>query len=252
MNDEQKPIEIKRSISYNALVYEASQFHGGPKNLGPFYVFDQFPITEIRKICLATIRERLEQIDVWEANWFESRILSIRNQNKPLDRDDIWEELLAIYIGKSQRDFAVRALEFAINLGQQEKRYELENCVAKLVTKKICDSPELYTQLLSIKRLVEAMLNAVDNEFHQEYRICDDYGNVEWKQFKRALTIILAGRDISYLSRLEDIAMKFDSHVIAPDTNCELMAPEVHKALIKGVIKQLKKIKKAQLKDVAA
>ncbi|MBU1102645.1 hypothetical protein KJ853_03260 [Patescibacteria group bacterium] len=198
----------------------------------PFRCFEKWPILEVWEKCLKAIGER-GVIYKEEADWAEKWIHTLLEQS--VVSRDIGKKLLSWYVFTARGKLAVRAVEFALGLRQGLKVWpdELSKLIAGRLIKNVSNEGFFYPQLPSLKKFLHELLD----EFKKERR--DGYLDSTWYCAERALRIIVAAEDFSFLDKIEEVILLMQAGQIFPSESSE---PFYFKVSNLGAFKEAKKI----------
>ncbi len=229
---------------------EAEKFEGAFEFRGildqaarsPFRYFEKWPIVEVWERCLKAMGER-ETIYKEEADWAEKWINTLleRNVNR-----DIKEKLLSWYVFAAKGELAIRAIEFALSLRQNV--HILQGDLSKLIIGRLTkdDGFKLYPNVPSLHKFLEELLDEIKKQS------CHGYFSGEWYGVERALRVIRAMKDVSFLLKVEVLLLLMQEKTIFPSGlsgtfSDEFFDRQMHMAALKTTIRVLLKARKEQL-----
>jgi len=201
--------KFKETKGTKRLLYEAEQDPG----FIAMRIFDDYPTYEVRKGILGIWLERVRPIYPWQADWIETRIQDLRKEERETQHrfwpDCFWKDLLGWYVFNATLQCVTRALEFAINITQQERfkeefGYFYRSDILKIITGKIHQSPEIYSEAPALKTFLGSFL-----EKGETY--CD------FTDPKRAVRCAVDVSDTSFLPQIEEIIHRLYNKRRNPD-----------------------------------
>jgi hypothetical protein len=212
----------------------------------PYTSFDRWPILEIRKKCVESLKNQVYLDTVgavdWRADWIEDRVDQLLNHRGY--GYELVEEILSLYIFNSHRDSAVRALEFLVSRCSSvpivPSKLSLKLIAGKLA--KDDSDEDLYASVSGLWQLL-------DKSFVQfiECRGVGDYYTDRWISLERVFKIILQVSDYSFLPRVNEILTLMKEKLILPKFFGDPLAFETHRDRLRAVKKYLEKAKKKAL-----
>lgn len=162
-----------------------------------FSVFDEWPLEEVRRLCIKSLKDRREVDIASYAEWAESRIRAMSKQGDLTD----WTELLSWYIYNSKSEFKGRALEYAITLAKEkENRYRFLGEISKHLAGKIRNEPEVYWYVPSMREFLKTLLSRIKLTGENT-----SYMDADWYCAERAIRCIVKVEDIEFLPQIEEI-----------------------------------------------
>lgn len=185
--------------------------------VNPLHCFSKWPLDTVRNACLGVMNENNYPLiyDDYTADWAEQWIMFFLKEDGTRDYDTT-EKLLQWYLmGTYDRQdekinpFAIRAIEFAIELASDYKFAGIDGKITKTITRRMLkdDGPYLYPDISSIRKYLKYRLIRIFgsgifqiNWFGKtNYEIKeDDYSEGHWVDFERALKIILHVEDYRF------------------------------------------------------
>jgi len=213
-----------RAVEFREIMLEAERV--------PFKCFEKWPIFEVWKKCLKEIREQGVLYEP-QADWAEKWINTLLESN---ENRDIREELLSWYVLTARGQLAVRAINFALSLRRGFKIWpeELSKIITKRLIKHVDNEGFLYwPQLSCIKEFLHELLD----DFKKERK--EGYLDHTWYCAERALRIIVAAKDFSFLDNIEEMIVLIQSGQLFPRKGSE---PFYVKASNLEVFKQARRI----------
>lgn len=190
-------------------LYEKARFY-------PMATFDAWPIAEIREECFKKIKEW--EVDDSLADWAEKHIrelLAARHETLP-------RNMLEWYVFKSAGKKTERAVNFCLSLlsGKEDGRPPVssfgENVISKILAGDLRgQSPEIYRRLTSLKSFLRQLLDKLKPRSFEK-SVPTEYLDGDWFCAERALKIIVAYNDFSFLSKIDQLIDLFQAGKIKP------------------------------------
>lgn len=225
--EETKVRRFKESIGQD-YIDKRIRFH-------PFEVFEKWPIAEIRVKCLATLRT-WDEFNEYHAELLEECITDLFEQ-----RDKLYRDLLDLYIFKTKRDLAARAIEFALSLNKKSTcgTDDLSKWVAGRLIK---DSwGDIYSKVPSLRGYLTGLLGELE-----KYK-ADGYPDYYWFRAERAIRVILRADDFSFLPQIEKLLLLHQQKVIGPDKYHPHYQRDVNMAILRATVRELGRAKKEHI-----
>lgn len=199
-------VEIKgfaRTIGEEELMRKA-------KN-NPLIYFKQWPLREVRKACVKEIKKNSSyhryRISQDLAEWLEECIPALLEQN-----DRFGEEFLEWYICEGTKDEdAVRAIEFGIKL---KNKISVTYNLSKFIAGRLLKSGDimLYSQIPSLRSYLLELLSDLAKQKGKRDGVLGSY----WICAERAMKIIIAAGDFSFLPQIEELITLYQTGILNP------------------------------------
>jgi len=223
----------------NETLYRNIEYMEDPMAI--FHTFDQYPLDEIRQRCLKQLKRRSNNIQYSEEfEWLENHIRVFLQESRV---NEMAYELLSSYLYQATHvnQGRLRALKFAFQLDRED--LITRDRLTKLVYGTIMDHPNLYWQTPAAHELVARLIH-----FFLPYNVdtVNDYSDITWIDFERAIRIILKTEDITFIQNLQEIQQLQKQKRIIPCKHFRgsLFPAATHPVIVGQTIKQLQKLKK--------
>lgn len=176
----------------------------------PAKTFDDWPITEIRLKCLKAMEKQI--FDKRLADWAEKRILYFFDFARSRE---LGGAILERYVFNAQD--VVRAIEFALclDLGKKACPFfsccnfdgyaDLENIVSKVVAGRLFKGETINSEpfIIPLRKFLGKFLDTLTLPWAMSGGIVR-YADSDWVCAERALRIIVANKDLSFLPKVEE------------------------------------------------
>lgn len=137
--------EFKKTISPEAVIGEVKSGWYCDLTLP----FDEYPIISVRRAILKYWLERPIEVRDYQADWIETRVRDLKEEENRIDRLNFWKELLDWYIFNTHGKLASRALDFAVEITKTAdfSLHMYSSDILKLIAGRLDRSPEIYQDL---------------------------------------------------------------------------------------------------------
>ncbi len=209
----------------------------------PLIFFEQYPFRKIRVACVKEIKsnstyQRYKISKDW-IDWIEECISDLLEQN-----DNFAEELLEWYICEGTEDeIAINAIEFALKLKDKiPVYYNLSKFIAGRLLKgwDIRLYPEIPSLRGYLSELLKALVKSKDG---------DGYLNSYWVRADRALKIIIAAGDFSFLPQIEELIVLHQNGTLKPWKSDPSYVKDLNIAMLKATRRALYKAQREHLAE---
>lgn len=241
MRSPEQPARFKKTVSLQHILNYVDK----PQH-SVFEEFEKWPLLEIRRACLRTIRVFTLDSD-WPADWAETCVRELGWYT--CGRDEMAEEILSWYVfapklyWKLEKNvFAIRAVEFAISA----KEYMTINFISKIVCGRICQTPFLYPLAPSLPAFLGELLDEVTPHHAGQKK---EYMHIDWVCAERALKMIMAGKDYSFLPKIEELIALLQNRIIYPSSHEPPYTKDLHLVMLRATIKILKEAQREALRN---
>lgn len=207
----------------------------------PLKYFEDWHLLEVRERCLKEM-EQWRYIYESHAEWAEACIRDFLEQG---DDYNFREKVLSWYVFAAKDGLAVRAIEFAFSLWREHKVHSPE--LSKLIAGRLLEGRrrdiDLYSKLPPLREFLEKLLD----ELKEDRR--DGYFDSDWFCAERALRIIDAAGDVSFLPQIEELILLLQEGKIYPSKYDPPESRDMNLARLKYTRKSLVKARKEKLAD---
>ena len=186
--DEASARQVRCSINFESFL----KISTGDDSRWNQELFDNLWVKEIRNACIANWMGGPAYLD--DQKWFESRILRFRELS-----EDLWKNLLKVYIFRSDPSLTPRALEFAIQILKNDERD------LPIISKYVSADANLYHywRVPSMDEFIRISLKQIEpgDPMHKS-----QYWESQWRMAENAMTMIVQARDITWLEYIKKLA----------------------------------------------
>lgn len=195
--------------------------------------FEEVPVTEIRQVCLAVLKQKHRRFDNPElCDWCERMIKTLSTPDRGfLFPDTIWIEVSDFYLFHSEDESAIRAVNFLLdwhrhNQGQEQQDPDMTKKITNRLTR-ISDwwdtDTSVYDRIPDFKRYVINQLHAPARHYHRRMSRPKTFSSSEWEHAYRALRIMTtySEREWKYVpcfrAHVQVIIALYDHGHVTPD-----------------------------------
>lgn len=202
----------------------------------PFKYFEDWPILEVREKCL----KEMERRRFFDSEWLEP---CIRELLEGYDNYDFGKKMLSFYIFAERNEVVIRAIEFALSLWREGRAWEGE--LSKVIAGRLLkDKTKLYPKLPSLHGFLEDLLDKLMKKGQR-----DGYLASNWYCAERALRIIIAAEDFSFLPKIEELILLLQEGEIYPSKCDPPYTRDLNLAMLRATKRLLLKAKKEKLAE---
>ena len=206
-------------------------------------IFEQFPFLMIRLALIKKMHFNTPESCAWT-----QEIIPILSKE---GNRELIEAIFEKYVGDQgakygRSQLGVEAVEFAIKYFLDTSSWTSESVIQKVVNAAFKKDPDLWWLVLNARIIIKKMLFGIWNDSH---RGC--YDSRKWLQTERAINLIVAEEDITWIEDIEKLSDLLAKKIIKPEENFGAFAAyEQHRVLFRAAIASLKSSKKKQTPDL--